>query len=67
MEREPRKRIECVFLVRMWTERGPGETIWRGHVQDAATGQRFYVSAPAEVADLIARRLAAPRVEEEPS
>jgi hypothetical protein len=50
-------RVEHVFLVRMWLERGGGEAQWRGSVQHVATGRRMFVGSPGEVGDFIALQL----------
>ncbi len=51
-------RREVVFLVRMWVEREDSSPeAWRGSVHEIVTGQRLYVTAPAEVADFIALHL----------
>jgi hypothetical protein len=49
-----------VFLVRLWREAdddAPGS--WRGSVHDVSLGTKRYVSAPAEIAEFVAARLAA--------
>ena len=54
----PIGREERIFLVRMWQERQAPLDAWRGSVQEIGTGRRLYVTAPGEVADFIAVRLA---------
>lgn len=51
------QRVEHVFLVRMWLERGATESQWRGSVQHVASGRRLFVGSPGEVSDFIAVQL----------
>jgi len=48
------RRDERVFLVRMWLERNAQQhDAWRGSIHDVASGRKFYVTGPREVADFI--------------
>lgn len=51
------QRVEHVFLVRMWLERGGGEAQWRGSVQHVGSGRRMFVGSPGEVGDFISLQL----------
>ena len=52
------RRVEHVFLVRMWLERGATASQWRGSVQHVASGRRLFVGSPGEVSDFITLQLA---------
>lgn len=54
---EYERRVEHVFLVRMWLERGNAESQWRGSVQHVASGRRLFVGSPGEVSDFISTQL----------
>jgi hypothetical protein len=50
---------ELVFLVRMWMQGGDHEGgEWRGSIQEADSGRRFYVTGTRDLADFIAARMA---------
>ena len=51
------RRVEHVFLVRMWLERGATESQWRGSVQHVASGRRLFVGSPGEVSEFISVQL----------
>ena len=51
------RRIEHVFLVRMWVEPGSGSSQLRGSVQDVSSGRRLFVGSAGEVADFIATQM----------
>lgn len=56
------KRQDVTFLVRMWlAEETDGDAQWRGSVLEVASGQRFFVTQPRDVADFIATHLAESR------
>jgi len=53
------KRQDVTFLVRMWLPEGTdGEARWRGSVLEVASGRRFFVTQPHDVADFISTSLA---------
>ena len=61
-------RVEHVFLVRMWLERGQtrDDSQWRGSVQHVASGRRLFVGSPGEVGDFIGLQLRTPTEEPGP-
>ncbi|HVN69325.1 MAG TPA: hypothetical protein VMU38_06740 [Candidatus Binatia bacterium] len=57
------KRQEVTFLVRMWlSEETDGDAQWRGSVVEVASGRRFFVTQPRDVADFITAHLAEARI-----
>jgi len=51
------RRIEHLFLVRMWREPGSGSTQFRGSVQDVSSERQLFVGSAGEVADFIATQM----------
>lgn len=61
------QRDERVFVVRMWLEPSVARPrAWRGSVQDVASGNKLFVTAPAEIADFISVRLVGERSDDAP-
>lgn len=52
------RRREVTFIVRMWLPEGlPGDTQWRGSVQEIASGKRLFVTGTRDISDFIATHL----------
>ncbi len=57
---ETPSRPQHLFVVRMWAETvGPTPAQWRGSVEHISTGQKFYFTSMADMADFINLRLKA--------
>lgn len=57
------KRHDVTFLVRMWLpEETDGQAQWRGSILEVASGKRFFVTQPRDVADFISTALTEIRV-----
>jgi hypothetical protein len=53
------KRQDVTFLVRMWLpDESDHAAQWRGSVLEVASGKRFFITQPRDVADFIAAHLA---------
>ena len=58
----PAKRIDHVFMVRLWSETTGGvfQPGWRGVVEHVASGQRRYFTAFDDLTAFLAARLETP-------
>lgn len=55
--KDDERRVEHLFLVRMWLEPDPRGSNWRGLVRHVRSGRRLFVASTADVADFIALQL----------
>jgi len=51
------RRVEHLFVVRMWLEPDPRGSQWRGSVRHVPSGRRLFVAGTADIADFIALQL----------
>jgi hypothetical protein len=54
----PSRRVEHLFIVRVWYERGAeGSSAWRGSVEHVGTKERIYFTNMVALTDFLDERL----------